>query len=514
MHWESPRWVGSMGEADRRVAQLAGRDSLTSWMLRPLALDHAPDSMFRVILYHPQLRAVYNRDVPYGMNDGALWAGRGWNAAVEGGVELRWRVLTARLAPAVTWSQNREFALAPLSFASTSSPAYADQFWSDRIDRPQRFGDRPFARVDAGQSVIRVDWRGAVLGFGTENMWWGPGIDNAILMTNSAAGFPRAFVGTSRPVNVWIGRLEAMYLAGRLYDSEWFRTTAYPEHNRRWINGVAAVLEPRGAPGLSLGAARMFYAYLPEEGLSFRDFLNILQPVQKKRLMSPSSPSGNDSTDQMVSVFARYAFPQVGFEVYGEWGRNDHGVDTRDYILAPDHATGFLIGFRKVFTAERRQLSIRGELTALAEGRTAQLRPAPPWYAHHFVRQGYTHRGQMVGAGIGPGSDMQTLSADWARTPGLLSTDSTAGEWSIGVIVQRLRNDADGFYRLYAPDGIFNNNYLKHDVTMSGGVRGSMRTRHARVQGSILHDYQRNRYALLRNDVHNIRFELRTELLP
>src|SRR5688572_12522353 len=69
------------------TAQLPTRDLLvrdlppSRWpLLRRLDWSRAPVS---VLL--PDVRMVWNSDLPYGGNDGALWAGRGLNVSVGGG---------------------------------------------------------------------------------------------------------------------------------------------------------------------------------------------------------------------------------------------------------------------------------------------------------------------------------------------------------------------------------------------------------------------------------------------
>lgn len=38
------------------------------------------------------------------------------------------------------------------------------------------------------------------------------------------------------------------------------------------------------------------------------------------------------------------------------------------------------------------------------------------WYQHSQVTHGYTHLGQLLGAGIGPGSNLQTLDISWVKS--------------------------------------------------------------------------------------------------
>lgn len=528
----APDWVGSFADDYDRLLQLTGAAPLSSRLIRPLDADRgvgAPDSVAQwadpwrwrrpaasdsarqgFVVWLPELRSTYNSAIPNGMNDGSLWAGRGLSASATAGAGDVFSIgsarFTLRVAPTVTWSQNADFTLATLraSPPANASP-FADEWRSRSIDRPQRFGTGALHTVDWGQSEARVDWRALAVGAGTESMWWGPGIDNAVLMTNNAAGLPHVFVGTGRPVDIWIGNLQAMYLAGRLYDSDFWRTGTQPNRDRRWLSAAVATLEPRGAPGLYLGGGRLFYEYIPGGGLGLGDFLDVLQPFQKAKLVTPQNPAGLDSADQMLSLFGRWVFPESQFEVYGEWARNDHSWDGRDFVLEPDHATGMLLGFQKAFRQATGFLRIRGELTSLAEGRTAEVRQGPSWYAHSIVVQGYTQRGQVVGAAIGPGSDMQRAALEWYRPWGMF-----------GMTLQRVRDNSDVYYTQYFDSTATKQGgkYQMHDVTVGGGVSGTAFVGPLAVSLAVLRQLEYNRYTILRNDVHNLHLELRAEWHP
>ena len=49
------------------------------------------------------------------------------------------------------------------------------------------------------------------------------------------------------------------------------------------------------------------------------------------------------------------------------------------------------------------------------------------YYSYHIITQGYTHLGQMLGAGIGPGSDSEILKVDYFDSWG-----------SVGIFLQRI----------------------------------------------------------------------------
>ncbi len=97
------------------------------------------------------------------------------------------------------------------------------------IDLPQHFGDGPYTRVDPGQSSLRLDARGVAAGLSTANQHWGPAAEHPLLLGSNAPGFLHAFLGTSEPVDVWIGSLHGRVVYGRLRQSGYSRTPRAPE---------------------------------------------------------------------------------------------------------------------------------------------------------------------------------------------------------------------------------------------------------------------------------------------
>jgi hypothetical protein len=85
-------------------------------------------------------------------------------------------------------------------------------------DLPVRFGKDPYSRLSWGQSSIRLNFNPVSVGLSNENLWWGPGKQNSILMSNTASGFKHLTLNTIRPVNTPIGSIEGQIIAGRLKD--------------------------------------------------------------------------------------------------------------------------------------------------------------------------------------------------------------------------------------------------------------------------------------------------------
>ena len=107
------------------------------------------------------------------------------------------------------------------------------------------------------------------------------------------------------------------------------------------MSGIIGLITPKGFDGLELGAARFFHQAWPEDGLSLNDFTKQFESILKSSL-------GESPDNQIASVFARWAFPRSGFEIYAEYGREDHNWDFRDLILEPDHSGGYMLGITKI----------------------------------------------------------------------------------------------------------------------------------------------------------------------
>lgn len=484
----APRPVGDALEDRARVFQITGALPVTSVSARPSLTDSIL-SGFHVLPL--ESRVGFNSKRPWGFNDGAVWQGRGATFSVSGGVAFKWRRFSAAFRPTLIQNQNSEFDLFPLPPNTGLSPWSYPTGIGQTIDMPQRFGDKGFGTFDWGQSYIRGDFGPVALGVSTENMWWGPGRRNAITMTNQAPGFNHFFLGTSKPASIGIGKLESRWVWGRLRESQYF--DGDPNNDSRYFTGIVATLMPKGLPGLELGATRSFVLDWRKGGPSLSEATMIFIPLQKKHFVTPENPAGNDEADQIASVFFRWAAPASGFEIYGEWGKGDHSGDFRDLFVEPEHASGWMLGMQKVFRqSEAGFWRLASEVTILGSARTSTLRaPASYFYVHHLIRQGYTHRGQVLGAGIGPGSSQMFVGVD------------RFGNWGkAGVGVLRTVYDNNRFYASTDPS------YRGHEVepTLMGDIllyRGRWD-----LGGSLALSSLFNRFYVPDNDEWNVNLNL------
>lgn len=354
--------------------------------------------------------------------------------------------LHIRLAPQlVGYRSDRRGDITPNLSSSTQTRVYVQQELN-RIDAPDRFSNSTRYRVLPGESFVRLESFGLALSASTEALKWGPGVRHGLILSGGHDGFPHVSFQTTRPLDIWVGNIEGMYMSGRLENSgidpvvPTLAASAYRQKFDEWryITGIVGSFEPRFMPGLKVGFSRSFVAYNTILK-STADYFPLFQPLTKDKFQDDDNPTGNDEWDQQLSMFFSWSFPSQGFRVYGELGRNDHSADVRDLIIQPEHSRAYVVGAEKKIDNWHTVV----ELTQLAMTKTQELRASPIWYTHHIVRHGITHRGQILGPEIGPGSN------SWYAS----STRSMQNQASIGMSLERVHRQEDLYRRLFPGNG-------------------------------------------------------------
>ncbi|MBA3467164.1 MAG: hypothetical protein H0T21_07105 [Gemmatimonadaceae bacterium] len=428
-----PWTVRSFGRVEtRRLSVLRGSHPWSAGMR-----SQSGGARFQMAILPASLTLRLNSHFPYGSNDGAVWAGRGLTTAVEGGAVFLAGPLSIAVNPIAFRAENASFGL--LSNGYSGPQSFADGRVATEVDRPQRFGDNAYSRLDPGQSSVRVDLSALTLGVSTANMGWGPMESFPFVVGGNAPGFLHAFVGTGTPVNVLIGRLHTRLIWGRLEQSAYSPVVGSKRYfsatepgTQRFASGLVASFQPRGLPGLEIGGSRFFHSFWPQQGLPRSYFFKPLGAILRSSSSPSTSPGLGDavngsSDNQLASVFTRLVLPSDGFEIYAEYGKEDYAFDFRDFIQEPDHARSYGLGARKVFVSRDSSLTgIRGELINYQLPTLARHRGEGRIYSHGVLRQGHTNRGQVLGAdaGIGTGA-ASTLAYDRFTHSGLTSVSWT-----------------------------------------------------------------------------------------
>lgn len=470
--------------ADRlRLAQIAGGDTnarstdtlrLDSYLLRSSStLGKGPPrshaTTWATTPLVPTASTLNNTALPFSVNDGALWAGRGLNVRVTGGIQgWRWRVHFV-LAPELDFSANATFErnTDPNRFYTPQVPlarygdGYADPWYAQPFsaDVPWRFGKDALLRVGSGQSGAWYDTGPIEIGVTSENMWWGPGIRNAIIMSDNAAGVPRIEIRTPRPWHTRAGDFEARWFVGALSESQYFDTTTTDDV--RSLAAAAVTWRPSFQPTLTLGATRAVYATASGYGdvpLRWFDvFANTGHPADRALADSSLHPGGRD---QLFSLFGRWIFPDDGFEAYAEWARQELPRSLHDFIISPSHSHGYTLGlqYRKPAPTAASTFRLQTEVTTLEQSPTFKNRPVGVFYTSRRVIQGYTEDGQSIGAAIGPGASSQWIAIDRVGPSG-----------SFGITFNRIRWNEDVRSNYQWPAFVA---YCNHDVSILPGIRG------------------------------------------
>lgn len=355
--------------------------------------------------YGPEWFNSYNTAAPYGQNDGALWQGRGYNTSLTSGIRAEGYGFELTLKPQVVWSENREFEINTDIYKNPYSYSFTAETVNHKIDWVQRYGDNPYFNFSFGDSEIRWNWKTFTVGFGTQSPWLGPAQLNPMLGSNNADPYPKLDIGIRKTpitipfINLYIGDIEGRIWTGMLYESEYFDSK--PDNNKRMLNAMSASYSPSFIPGFTFGLNRIFMTYWKPENLSY-----LLRLFTASKLNSLAS-SRNDE-DQKFSIFIDWKFSQVGFEVYGEFGRDDFSSNE---TTNPFHTAIYTVGAKQFIPLPwglKSELNFEWNNFEMSQDFQLQW-PYIGYYGHGFVKQGYTNNGQIIGAGSGALGNSQYL---------------------------------------------------------------------------------------------------------
>jgi hypothetical protein len=378
------------------------------------------EANLRLTLLPVYLHTRYNHHHPYGWSDGPMVPSKGIQQYISGGFFVKAGPIEAQYRPEYVWSQNNRF----------QNPPVRNQF----IDHPERMGQSNYKKTFLGQSYVKLNLGPISTGFSNENIWWGPGMKNAIIMSNNAPGFGHFTLNTNKPIHTRLGSFEGQLVSAKLkrsgfmypknYDGVWppiagdvIPDTADRGAFHSYFTGVAITYQPRWTPGLFLGVTRV--AQGSGEPESVRDYLSVFNLASKQRIKQEGSEYNKTNRNQIISIFARYLFKEAHAEVYTEIGRDDHWWDLEDLLTRPRHFTVYLAGVRKIYqlSGKDRWLQVSSEYTKIQApyDNLVRLNFNQMSFYQHSNGVGWTHNGQVLGAGIGPGSNMFNLGLTYGK---------------------------------------------------------------------------------------------------
>tara|TARA_Y100001935_G_scaffold254057_1_gene261943 strand:+ start:2522 stop:4237 length:1716 start_codon:yes stop_codon:yes gene_type:complete len=401
----------------------------------------------------------FNSHHPYNRNNGSMIPNRGYQQLFSAGIYTKIGPLSIQLKPEHLFSENRDFE----GFGEGPNGHYPI-IWSKRyklwnkIDMPERFGEKKINKTLIGQSSIRLNFKSLSLGISNENIWWGPSIRNSIMMSNHARGFKHITFNTIKPIKTIIGNFEWQVISGRLESSgylppnsdfQYAGTNLYvPKINQlsetddwRYLQGYSITYSPKWVSGLSLGFIRWvtMYSALLEGKYTWMVGSPTYFPAFKNLFRKNDSYEDYEGqTDQAAGIFLRWLWKDSKAEIYAEFHHNDSKQNIRDLLLDSDHSRAVTVGLQKVFNIKNDNYLFSWEWTQMEQTASRLLRNAGSWYEHGYVYDGYTNYGEVLGAGIGPGSNSHYFALNKIKE-----------KEKIGLAVEIIDQDNDFYHEAF-----------------------------------------------------------------
>lgn len=361
--------------------------------------------------------------IPVGSNNSALIPNVGAQYLVSAVVQMNWKnKIIAQLAPQFQNAENKAFPTYPTNSVEWEWYYY----YLNHADLPEKMGDKPLQKWYPGQSFVKYQIKNWLIGFSTENKWWGPAVFNPLVLSNNAPGFLHFTISTRKPYVTKIGSFEGEVFGG------WLENSGYlpPETNRlstqnvrfmyepkneatRYITGLTYSYQPKWIPGLYVGLNKVSILYQNEITNLFDIF-----PLEGffGNKVSPMESSGRKNS--MGSWFARYIMPKEKAEIYYEYGRTGESLHIGNIFQKSPYERGFTAGLKKQYDLKKNWggILVGLEITTLSLPEADMVYSSPnSWYLGQYVRQGFTNQGKVLGAGIGPGSNSQTVYVQWMK---------------------------------------------------------------------------------------------------
>ena len=402
----------------------------------------------------------FNSHHPYNRNNGSMIPNRGYQHIISGGIYAEIGPLSIQLKPEHLFSQNKDFE----GFGEGPNGHYPEiwvqryKLWN-KIDMPERFGEKEHNKILIGQSSIKINFKGISLGISNENIWWGPSIRNSIMMSNHARGFKHITFNTTKPLKTKIGNFEWQIITGRLESSgylpanstqQYAGTNIYiPKINQRgeeddwrYLQGYSITYSPKWVSGLSLGFIRWvsMYGALVEGKYNWLEGSSTWFPAFKNLFRKNDKYENYEAqTNQAAGIFLRWLWKDSNAEIYVDYNHNDSKQNIRDLLLDSDHSRAVSVGLQKIFKIKNDNFLFSWEWTQMEQTASRLLRNAGSWYEHGWVFDGYTNEGEVLGAGIGPGSNSHYFALSRIRN-----------KEKLGIALEIIDQDNDFYHEAFS----------------------------------------------------------------
>lgn len=412
-------------------------------------LARSQDSVASVLrVVRPAFELSWTSGAPDARRDGAAISGVGLDLLLSAGGQGSIGRFSYSVVPRLVVSANRDhqtFVSGDPARSRFASPFYFGDFSADLPSRP---GDGTLVRAALGESGIWWTGRRTLVGLMSSSPEWGPNVGSAraddvdrtlgegLVLGRSAPGLPRVEVAYAwrhtRSGNV----MRVRGLSGLAHESDWFDDV--PRNDSRIVSG--ARFEYERSRWLKVGAAR---TVMSKSGRGTFDA--IAQPFARSR---------NGTVLELLSADVLLDFEQSGSKSWLEIARQAPIRSARDFFRFPTEGIALRLGLmQRIRRSETAEWSLSIEATRLDQSGTRADVVPNDFYTSPGIIQGWTHRGQPLGAGLGPGGQHQAVRVNRAGRA-----------WRLSAFAERVRRNEDAMFRAPSPSSD------RHDVALEAGV--------------------------------------------
>ncbi len=367
--------------------------NFTSLSLRPTFYDNFTGANRISIKYKSEL--FYNTNAPNLENMSDRWIGKGAGFFSSINISFLNKHIMGSIEPYYFIDQN----------ANYDEPLRIPML-SQLNDNKSHHKKSPYQAAGIREFQLYLHRKGIGTGISNANMWWGPGMQSSLVMTNNTSGFTHFLLGTLEEK-----RFRDWGFIGRYVFSKFDNRNKYEPYLTSVIFGLTYYSDPIVSLGITksvLNGGSHPLADAIEWSEAALDFLGGVLVNEKWKVFQQNWSYDDITMSGYISTY----FPKSKLTLFLELGRNDIAWDINNIILVPDHSLATNFGIRKYHLFNHKNLFFGLEYTKLFAGRYLYTGQVGPWYN----REGYEYssfNGRHFAAHSGPDSDDFLIFLGW-----------------------------------------------------------------------------------------------------
>ncbi len=387
----------------------------------------------------PLILSQFNHShVPYPVYNGSLANSKGYSLYFNTGFILRNGSLIARFSPEYTTYVDPAYEGFP---DRNSDVLWSNRYaWWNQVEVPENTFDS-LAGFGWGQSFVGLEIGKITTKLSNENYWWGPGKFNAPVLSPNAGGFPHVAIQSNEPLSIGLGELSFTSITGLLqnsgltppdttYTSRAVKLYVPKPATNRMLSGLTLDFRPKFLPRLQVGLNNVTQQYT--ENIHSSDYFSGILSL----FLRGEGSKDQAYKQQIRSYFLTYRFEFDDLVLYFERVKQNPELIFSENFRSTGKEAGFLFGLDKGWVSSKNiAWRIQTEFLKLSQNPIYAIRNGRSIYLDPIIRQGYTHKGELLGANTGIAGNQQTFALK-----------RIGDNKMFGFEIQRLVYDLDFYY--------------------------------------------------------------------